>query len=528
MDLPDGNTANPTIDFGFVSPCDGSIGDLVWHDLNRDGFQDAGEPGIPNVSVKLTGTDVAGNPVSMTDITDGSGNYLFLGLCEGTYVVNVDLATVPTGFEPTTPCSDDQAIGNDSNSDDTSTCTPSQTVDLPDGNTDNPTIDFGFITPDCTLKVTKTCFVQAPTSDFDCSDAKPIDTLTMIWGGTETVKVVAHKGKKVRDPVVGTINDIMFGTEVTISGFGGKTDVMWEIFDDNSGSPTYGHKIGESIFHLSCSDQDMNGPEDCGTWQGDGKKNDSKFINDWEFAGMAGDLTLDCDPTPPVGSDKCTVPAGGGDVEYTYKVTNMGNQHVAIITVDDDIFGSLIHLIIPPEKTSLAPGESTSFGLTEFVDMDTENVVMVTGETVAGATCSATDSVKVIVMSLPFECTKPIDELTMIWNGTQPIRIKAWKGKVGRSVLMADSNNDIAVGDEVTVNGYAGSPNDVIWEIFAADTGEKIGESTFHLSCSDKDMNGPEDCCKPQGDGKKNKSNYINDWLLEGMVDKTSSFDCIP
>ncbi len=118
VDLPSDNFNNLTIDFGFVSPCDGSIGDLVWHDLNRNGIQDAGEPGIPNVSVNLTGTDEAGNSVSMTDITDANGNYLFMGLCEGTYVVEVDLTTVPAGFEPTMPCSSDQAIRNDSNSDD--------------------------------------------------------------------------------------------------------------------------------------------------------------------------------------------------------------------------------------------------------------------------------------------------------------------------------------------------------------------------------------------------------------------------
>ena len=122
-----------------------------------------------------------------------------------------------------------------------------------------------------------------------------------------------------------------------------------------------------------------------------------------------------------------------------------------------------------------------------------------------------------------FACVKPIDSLTMIWDGSEAIRIKAWKGAVG-STLLADVD-DIAVGDEVTVSGFAGSPNDVYWEIFEAGTEIKIGESTFHLSCSDADMNGPEDCGTRQRDGK-GKSGYINDWLLEGMVDSQGSFDC--
>jgi len=122
-----------------------------------------------------------------------------------------------------------------------------------------------------------------------------------------------------------------------------------------------------------------------------------------------------------------------------------------------------------------------------------------------------------------FECDKPINVLTMIWDGTEAIRIKSWKGSVG-STLLADIDN-IMVGDEVTVSGFAGSPNDVIWEIFEAGTSVKIGESIFHLSCSDNDMNGLEDCGKRQGNGK-DKSGFINDWLLEGMVDAKNSFDC--
>jgi len=125
-----------------------------------------------------------------------------------------------------------------------------------------------------------------------------------------------------------------------------------------------------------------------------------------------------------------------------------------------------------------------------------------------------------------YVCTRPIDELTMIWNGPQApgetVTIKAYKGDTNDELL--DEISGIEVGDEVTVSGYAGSSNDVIWEIFDAN-GNKLGESTFHLSCSDDGMDGAEDCGMPEGDGK-DKTGFLNDWLLEGIVDAGGELNC--
>jgi hypothetical protein len=127
-----------TVDFGpgcSVSlppgpPCGGMIGDFVWNDTNGNGLQDTGEPGIAGVSLTLK----MGGALKATTTTSASGNYQFTGLCAGTYTVEV---TTPFGFVPTTPCSSDQTIGNDSN------CSPA-TVDLLTDNGSNLTIDFGF------------------------------------------------------------------------------------------------------------------------------------------------------------------------------------------------------------------------------------------------------------------------------------------------------------------------------------------------------------------------------------------------
>ena len=57
-----------------------SLGEFFWNDLNRDGIQDAGEPGIPNIKVTLYNS-------SNTEIgntrTDTDGKYSFTNLLPG-------------------------------------------------------------------------------------------------------------------------------------------------------------------------------------------------------------------------------------------------------------------------------------------------------------------------------------------------------------------------------------------------------------------------------------------------------------
>ena len=72
-------SVNETYDFGFFSET-GAIGNYVWLDEDGDGDQDAGEAGIPNVLVTLTGNDFEGNPVTLTTYTDANGGYIFPGL----------------------------------------------------------------------------------------------------------------------------------------------------------------------------------------------------------------------------------------------------------------------------------------------------------------------------------------------------------------------------------------------------------------------------------------------------------------
>ncbi len=74
------------IDYDFVEGYS-SIAGTVYVDLNDNGVQDAGEPGIAGVDVTLNGTNPAGAITPITVMTDADGNYLFDDLRAGTYAV---------------------------------------------------------------------------------------------------------------------------------------------------------------------------------------------------------------------------------------------------------------------------------------------------------------------------------------------------------------------------------------------------------------------------------------------------------
>jgi hypothetical protein len=306
------------------------LGDRVWEDENGDGIQNCGDTnnngiigdagdtgpecdaGIEGVKVDLvdceTGDPLAGIPFQTTD---RYGFYLFDNLAPGEYSVRFDLDTVPSEV-----CCDDNPqfttanVGGDDavDSDADLVTGVSPPVALGAGET-NRTVDAGIVCQECPITIDKKCLVaQPPAGPFDCSDAKPIDKLSMIWDGSQNIRIKAWKGG-VGSTLLADIDNIAIGDEVTVTRFGGSpNDVYWEIFEAGTSKG-----IGESAFHLSCSDDEMDGetddtsyPQDCGRPQGNGKSNDSTLTNDWLFEGMAGNgLALDCTPVDLTPSDQC-------------------------------------------------------------------------------------------------------------------------------------------------------------------------------------------------------------------------------
>lgn len=88
----------------------GSVGDYVWNDLDKDGTQELGEPGIPNVTVRLVNANT--NAVIATTTTNVVGKYIFNDVAPGDYLVEF---VTPSGYTTTTRLSPNPVLsGTDS------------------------------------------------------------------------------------------------------------------------------------------------------------------------------------------------------------------------------------------------------------------------------------------------------------------------------------------------------------------------------------------------------------------------------
>ena len=96
------NADRDDVDFGYVVTEAAALGDRVWVDVDRDGVQDVGEPGVPGVTVRLYDPGPDGMPgggddtLLGSDVTDGSGLYEFT-VDAGNYFVEF-VAPPGTGF----------------------------------------------------------------------------------------------------------------------------------------------------------------------------------------------------------------------------------------------------------------------------------------------------------------------------------------------------------------------------------------------------------------------------------------------
>ncbi|WP_086668426.1 SdrD B-like domain-containing protein [Lentzea kentuckyensis] len=137
-------TADHTVDAGIVAKVTNKLGDLVWVDANRNGLQDADEPGVPGVTVVLKNGD--GTQVGQPTKTDAQGKYLFDQLDDGVYKVCFDLSTLPSlyaGFTFTGKDAGDDA--KDSDADPADGCTATTTLGA--AKREDLTLDAGISPP---------------------------------------------------------------------------------------------------------------------------------------------------------------------------------------------------------------------------------------------------------------------------------------------------------------------------------------------------------------------------------------------
>ena len=210
--------------------------------------------------------------------------------------------------------------------------------------------------------------------------------------------------------------------------------------------------------------------------------------------------------------------SGGGEVVYRYLVSNVGNTDVTLTSVFDDLLGEQL---VPAPQALPQGGFVELFSGTEVISAETTNVVDVAGN-VAGdpsATCAATDSVTVEIAPPPpppVTCSdiKDLTSLRLVWDGPDGVNLESEVGQV----ITGINRGDIIV----LQTPKADTGNDV--DVFL--TGAVDGQSQFHISCSDAQMNGNEDCGAAQGNGKGDDTSLVNQWLLDGMTGQNGSFTC--
>ncbi|MFC1534614.1 SdrD B-like domain-containing protein [Thermodesulfobacteriota bacterium] len=191
-------------DAGLYIPLTSEIGDRVWDDIDADGIQDEGEPGIPDVTVNLF---TCSNDYMDTTTTDSNGEYLFNGLEAGDYYVEFIL---PEGYEFTLlDQGNDDALDSD--------------ADPLIGQTICTTLAYGEsdLTWDAGLVLV---------TPLDCGDCQgKVTELTLQYNGASDAQIrVETKGKDsvvVFDGTVGSGGEFTFlgqdkhgtlGTEITL------------------------------------------------------------------------------------------------------------------------------------------------------------------------------------------------------------------------------------------------------------------------------------------------------------------------
>ena len=82
-----------------IAPASGDITGTLYEDNNGDNLLTNGEPSLPNgITLRLLDSNNNGNVIAVTT-TDANGQYNFAGVDVGSYIVQVDLATVPDGYQ---------------------------------------------------------------------------------------------------------------------------------------------------------------------------------------------------------------------------------------------------------------------------------------------------------------------------------------------------------------------------------------------------------------------------------------------
>jgi uncharacterized surface anchored protein len=147
------------------------LGDRVWHDVNDDGAQDAGEPGIGGVQVRLTASD--GTELA-EELTAADGSYRFTNVLPGDYRVQADTPAGYVGSEPEQTTSDLDSDGYTNSTrcvGGVAECERTLVIAVTDSDL---TLDFGFLSTTGSRHNNTASDSTAP--DSTASDSEPATT----------------------------------------------------------------------------------------------------------------------------------------------------------------------------------------------------------------------------------------------------------------------------------------------------------------------------------------------------------------
>ena len=326
IDLESGEN-DPTNDAGFVPVPLAGLGDFVFEDLNADGIQDAGEPGIEGVTVNLL--DCSGDPLGPTTTTDPDGFYAFTGLEAGCYQVEFE---APAGYEPS-PANQ----GGDDTIDSDAVNGVSGDIDLDPGEFD-PTIDAGFYQP-----ASLGDFVFEDTNGNGIQDAGEPGILGV------PVSLLDCDGNELATATTDSSGFYEF-TNLTPGCY----QVAFGTPDGYTPSPA--NQGGDDTID-SDAVNGVTGPIDLESGEND-PTNDAGFVP----ADPGIDIEKLTNGNQADGANDADVPqiAPGDPVTWTYIVTNTGNVpfDVSDVVVTDDIIGAITNIVDQGDGDAvLSPGE---------------------------------------------------------------------------------------------------------------------------------------------------------------------------
>ncbi|MBK8562976.1 MAG: hypothetical protein IPN76_06400 [Saprospiraceae bacterium] len=244
-----------------------NLGNYVWYDTNNDGNIDAGEAAIPGVAVQLfydadgngTLTGLEQTPIA-TDVTDGSGLYLFEGLQEGNYFVGIPATQFGSGQPLQHLYSSGTTVNNAGVASETAAPDPNFVSTDGDDNGQSQKTGFyagGILTPSyVTLN-----YGQEPTGENpdNSTIADADDNLTVDFGfygmsiGSNVFADVNNNG--VQDPTEVGIANVM-----VILYAGNGTTPLDTVYTDASGNYIFtGLPEGNYVVGVNANDPDLDG-----------------------------------------------------------------------------------------------------------------------------------------------------------------------------------------------------------------------------------------------------------------------------